>query len=744
MFWYVKWTPKTSSATFDVEITDVDVQYQVKGLDYAKCKSATQIPTEEYVVMYNPEGAEVIRGYVKKNKRAGKDINGDDIFEIEIHESAVELQQMRIASVDGGSIGSQRVYFDERTLRETVDAILWGSGWGHDPSWSYVVPSEKTPKMMFYYASKLDGLFKVIRALYGYDVWFSDDGVHKYVYYGLLRYRWGSIDGIILDSTSEYNSTKRVVDFVKVLGKTDSINAQWPTGSMALDAKIAVYRYDDLNNSDEALRLAQQVYNDIKLERVTIKVELNQPVAYIREADTVTLSGMEYHVKGASCREQTTTLTLSADEITIFDLLDSKLKEVTGEIKEGSAGTWDGGWQNVSGGTVEGSAWPGKGKWLLSISDVNNVQDFNLVMQTDKYRKDLTTQLSPAGTTSTMRGTGVGTWVDSANTYTNFDPTGNKNIVGSAYTYGDFAPASLTLQAPSQVGDAGHRTVQMPPLSELNANQELIVGTVIPPPMEYNGYQFGFIVHSAHVIPDTDCTLTAVIFRNNIQDTNPINLFLQGGKSYAVVFPFAVKGNWSSTGVYYDVKALCTSHCSYLNHNTMLTIFPRHIHGTLEPNSTKGHLTNVKDLNGVGHGHEVNDVGHKSNIQEWNFGPDWAGPGGTGFGHYTRINDQGHEHGTTEPNESQGHETGEDINTVEINSYPEDIIVQVINDAGTDHEVVRWSSGVIAGIPQGGSKEHKWNIQEHLRTGTNRIDVYSTKPGSVYLCGDYTNYGAGV
>lgn len=732
MFWFVRWV--TSGAVFDIEIMDVSINYQTKGLDVAKCKSATQVPVENLVEVYNSEGEKVFKGYVKKNKMSGKDKNGDDIFELEIHESATELTMQRMGQVENGYIVSQKVYMPSVSLKEAVISILNGSGWQVHPSWVYPSPPERTPMLMFYYTTRFDALYKLVRAMYGYDLWFSDDGTgKKYVYYGPGRYSWGTIDALVLDSSSEYDSRRRKVDFVKIIGKSDSISGQWPQGGMAVTSKIAVFRYDDIMNNDEATRLAKQVFSDIGTESVKVTVNLNRPISYIREADQVSISGLSYIVKDVVYNEKETILKLSTGELSIFDLLDEKLKEVTGEIKEGSIGTYDGGWQNVSSEVNSSGQYIGAGKWMLQIQDVNLVRDFELNITLDRFRKDLATQLSPAEVKDLSLPTNIDIGIDKALVTTNPSPTWIDPHIMPAGTKGRYTVTGLGIHQTSEVADAGRKT-EHNSFNYLTGGYDFTINTVSTDGFfGDSGFQFALIVHTATITPVSDCTISWVVYWNGQQDTNPINLYFKAGHSYAISLPFLVKGRLVSRSNGYQLKIRSSADCGYENSATMITALSRHSHTYVEPNNGWGHDTVHEEPNGRGHDTNITDPTHVNPAND--------------PGHPTNYVDPTHGHPNTEPNNGKGHPTGEKDGTKEIDLWPGDVIIGVYKNVGTPQEVLVYRSGVYPGPAQGGSSKITMDLQPYLATGTMRIVVWSTQnnsAGSVYVGGTYTNYGVGV
>ena len=744
MFWFVRWV--TSGAVFDIEIMDVSINYQTKGLDVAKCKSATQVPVENLVEVYNSEGEKVFKGYVKKNKMSGKDKNGDDIFELEIHESATELTMQRMGQVENGYIVSQKAYMPSVSLKEAVISILNGSGWQLHPSWVYPSPPERTPMLMFYYTTRFDALYKLVRAMYGYDLWFSDDGTgKKYVYYGPGRYSWGTIDALVLDSSSEYDSRRRKVDFVKIIGKSDSISGQWPQGGMAVTSKIAVFRYDDIMNNDEATRLAKQVFSDIGTESVKVTVNLNRPISYIREADQVSISGLSYIVKDVVYNEKETILKLSTGELSIFDLLDEKLKEVTGEIKEGSIGTYDGGWQNVSSEANSSGQYIGAGKWMLQIQDVNLVRDFELNITLDRFRKDLATQLSPAEVKDLSLPTNIDIGIDPTGVFTNPSATWIDPNVMPAGTRGDYTVAGLTSLLLNEIYDTATSN-EVPLTTNLQPGQWQNIGYVYSPSLTIEGYQFAIVTVSGKVYCESDSTIIVRVRRNNVQCTGHFRIPVASGTYQGVFIPLVFGGSTSRNQALIEVQGFSTNNViQWRGSGINVQMFPRHNHVNIEPNNGLGHPTAHLEPGGVGHDTTIHDPTHYNPAQD----PARYDSTGRyiGNGHPTDYVDPTHGHPNTEPNNGKGHPTGEKDGTKEIDLWPGDVIIGVYKNVGTPQEVLVYRSGVYPGPAQGGSSKITMDLQPYLATGTMRIVVWSTQnnsAGSVYVGGTYTNYGVGV
>jgi hypothetical protein len=116
-------------------------------------------------------------------------------------------------------------------------------------------------------------------------------------------------------------------------------------------------------------------------------------------------------------------------------------------------------------------------------------------------------------------------------------------------------------------------------------------------------------------------------------------------------------------------------------------------------------------------------TGHDTSLSEPN----------AGDGHNTTVNDPTHDHTLEEPNDHTGHDTNEDDTKTEVDSFPTNVDVYV-NDVKINS--TPFPGGVDETIEQIIPKTA-------FVEGENTIMVKSTKKGSVYAFGLYTQYGSG-
>lgn len=319
---------KYNSAPTLYNIYSTSIKKTTNGLNVATFTSDTEFNINDDVAVVDANSNIVLDGIITLKKLDSSQV----LFEYEMAEQAYELSY---TFVKNGS--SPLVKLSNQTIDAILDNyILSGTGWTRGSSSTTVVPY-----ISFYYANRLDAIYKLIQNNTTFDIWFDD--VAKKVFFANARQSHAE-PTTYLSKIVEEDVAKHDVDYVIVLGKTDSVSAQYPASPSG--TKVAVFRYIDATTNAEALTIAQKLFTDLGIPKLRISYEFAPTTTY-NEGDTVTVGGVSYKVKDVTLTLKSTKIGLNSTVVTIQSILGDKLKEVTGEISSGATATYDGGLQNI-------------------------------------------------------------------------------------------------------------------------------------------------------------------------------------------------------------------------------------------------------------------------------------------------------------------------------------------------------------------------------------------------------------
>ena len=221
----------------------------------------------------------------------------------------------------------------------------------------------------FSYSTKLQALFKLIRDVLGKHVWFDNE--NRVVYFGDSRTNRGAVQ--YLKKQVEQSGEKRQVDRVVVFSNDESVY-----GSYGQGVKVAMFKYSDAKTKEECNKIAERIYNELRnrYERISIQT----PIQPIDEGDIVEVDGQQYIVYQVETNQYDQTLHLNNSKKSIFDILGSKLIEMTGTVRTGKLTTinYDGGKQHVD------PSYPAT--WNIYIDDKSLIKSFKISIKTYPYK----------------------------------------------------------------------------------------------------------------------------------------------------------------------------------------------------------------------------------------------------------------------------------------------------------------------------------------------------------------------
>jgi len=348
------WSLTDGTSTW--KIIDVNVVKTLDGLNNATVTLKDNIALDIVVdILYG--SSTVLKGYVKSKTKTH-----DGLYKYEIVELAVELENQIVADTDG----SYTFIVTDATVNDVVDTILSGSGWSRGSS-----DTTSLGAVSFSYTRKLPALFKVLKELRGHKVWF--DSTTKTVYFGDSRDDEGTLDYFTL--SQETSTRNRNIDKVVVFSNDESVYAEYGSGDV-----VAIYKYTSAKTEEECSLIAQRIYDELSqpYNRIEVETEINPD---IDEGDLVTIDSVSYVVYRVEYNLFTMKVHLNENIHSIFDILGSKIIEMTGTMATGGGYVWvsyDGGWQNVD------SSHPAK--YELVIDDMDLVDQALITIKTDTFK----------------------------------------------------------------------------------------------------------------------------------------------------------------------------------------------------------------------------------------------------------------------------------------------------------------------------------------------------------------------
>lgn len=422
-------------------LIDMEVTLSLKKLNAAEVKIRKEVPVDTDATLYKKVGEDWVAMFTGMIKSCTK---GDDyLFTVCLEEGATTLQMSYVKDPNPLNLFPYKYIFKDtdKTINYVLDnIILPGSGFTRHPSCSDTTLVNPT---MFYYMSTINALYKILKELKGYHVWFEG----SYVGFGDRGGEVFPISKTIMVKP-ESDSYLRNVEKVIVVGLTDSIVGTAGTGN-----KMLVFKYDDAINQSEANQLASTILNRRSGPRSRLNVDL-KPLVGFYEGQQVSLGGVTYTVQDVTMRFDKTTLGLAGEAVDIMDILGNKLHLLEGYMAAGSAVTYDSGWEDIDKDTFL--------EWKFTLNDGDALSNIKLNVSLDDIKQTSTNNSGVTDILNTIDGTGL------------MGLDANANILDSLNATG---LSVLTMNAPPDSGSmfSANSTI----VSLNNAFQELV---------RYDGY----------------------------------------------------------------------------------------------------------------------------------------------------------------------------------------------------------------------------------------------------------------
>jgi len=349
------WEVTVGSNTYP--IAEVSITKSLSSLNNADFVTTVSLALDtEVTIKYN--GSTVFMGYIKNRTETE-----DKLYRYTVIEKAVELETQIVKN----GTGSYVFTLTNQTVDDIISTILSDTDWTAGSSDNSTIQA-----ISFAYTNKLTALFKVLREIKGYYVWF--DNLTRKVYWGTSRTDQGTIDYIKKEVEEE--TYKRIITKVIVFGNEEDIYGEAGSDETA----VAIYKYADAKTPEECTLVANTILSELQnpYHRISITTTVNPN---INEGDLVTVDGSSYVVQEINMDMYEMRLDLNARRKSIFEVLGGKLTEMSGTVKVGKkvTSTYDGGWSFVSSSTPS--------KYTFVIDDVNNIEDFTLEVKLDNFKK---------------------------------------------------------------------------------------------------------------------------------------------------------------------------------------------------------------------------------------------------------------------------------------------------------------------------------------------------------------------
>jgi len=299
------WIVSDGSNTWNV--IDIHLIKTLDGLNYADITLTDSIPLDTLVDVKFGDDI-VLRGYVKSRTKTH-----DNTYRYEVVERAVELENQVVYDPEEG----YTFVVKDVSVNDVVDTILSGSGWTRGSS-----DTANLGAVSFTYTRKLPALFKVLKELRGHKVWF--DSTTKKVYFGDSRDDKGTLNYFTL---SEETSTRnRNIDKVVVFSNDEDVYAEYGSGDVT-----AIYKYTSAKTEEECSLIAQRIYEELghPYNRIEVETEIDPN---INEGDLVTVDSTTYMVYRVEYNMYTMKVHLNENLHSVFDILGSKIIEMSGSV----------------------------------------------------------------------------------------------------------------------------------------------------------------------------------------------------------------------------------------------------------------------------------------------------------------------------------------------------------------------------------------------------------------------------
>jgi len=419
------WEVVVGSNTYP--IAEVNITKSLSSLNNADFVTTVSLALDtEVTIKYN--GSIVFIGYIKNRTETE-----DKLYRYTVIERAVELETQIVKN----GTGSYVFTLTNQTVDDIISTILNGTDWTAGSSDNSAIQA-----ISFAYTNKLTALFKVLREIKGYYVWF--DNSTKKVYWGTSRTDQGTIDYIKKEVEEE--TYKRNITKVIVFGNEEDTYGEAGSDETA----VAIYKYADAKTPEECTSVASTILSELQnpYHRISITTTVNPN---INEGDLVTVDGSSYVVQEINMDMYEMKMDLNARRKSIFEVLGGKLTEMSGTVKVGKkvTSTYDGGWSFVS------STSPAKYK--LHIDDVSNIESFTIDVTVSNLKKMFSTGTEYANITSAASDVGFATTDNALTNITSTEYLSIPPVVTSDYEFSlsSSVPFSETFILDSGLGSDG-------------------------------------------------------------------------------------------------------------------------------------------------------------------------------------------------------------------------------------------------------------------------------------------------
>lgn len=335
-----------TTGTNFVLFNDAQIILSLHELDSATGSMVGTVTVDDYVyIKESGTNTEIFRGYIKNIEEQ----DTTKVKKLTIIESGNSLKDTIVTS------GSSRSFIlTGQTVRQCVDTILTGTGWVAGRT-----DTTSVPTIAFANISSYDALNKLLYSMFGYEVWFVDNGTTKTINWGTVRNTFGTVAYKKKIQTNDSNN--RNVTDITILGNDDSITGSATTGNTP--KKTRIFRNTTCKSTDECTKVATNVLSDYRNPRNRYTLTL-APTYIYNPCDQITVDGTNYIIRDITYTQSESKIGIGSYLLSYTDVYGSDLQEVTGSVSQGTDASWSGGNSNVS---ADGASYT---QYTFSVKDI--------------------------------------------------------------------------------------------------------------------------------------------------------------------------------------------------------------------------------------------------------------------------------------------------------------------------------------------------------------------------------------
>ena len=375
----------TNSTTYPI-YGDAKVSNTLHELDSAQLStSGTGLAVDDHVkIVDNGSSTVIFIGYIKTIQVQ----DNTKIIQLTLIETANELKDT--IAMSGGS---DSFVYSSQTIATIIGNLLTGTGWTVGSTDTTVVPV-----VAFTHSTVLDGINQLLYNMYGYEIWYTDNGSGtKTIYWGTQRSNKSSSNIVYNRKVNVQDSNFRNMTNLTVYGTNDTfVGYAWVTGSVGAytvttstsamgtstksPVKSILYRDTTAQSATACAATAGNLLSDYMNPRQRYELHLLPNYTY-NICDLIKVDGTTFIIRDITYTMSETVIGVGSYYLSYADMYGTTIQQISGTTSTGSSQTWTPGTQNIG----SNSSGANTVSFPIQINNWQAVQNFVLTMNIGKF-----------------------------------------------------------------------------------------------------------------------------------------------------------------------------------------------------------------------------------------------------------------------------------------------------------------------------------------------------------------------